>query len=398
MRRGSTLALRILGRLGPRRQAPIGEAPLGRILVVRFGGLGDVVTATGLLATLRRRYPQAEITVLTTAAAAPLLDGHADLDRVVTTPDLRWSGNLPRSLAHAWRYRRLTRPPADAVFVLHPDLQRLALGAFARARYKVGFDVNGRGFDFAMTHGAPLYVGAHPRAGESVGRHVNSLNHDLLRALTGLQIAESPPRLAVGGEERRRAADWLAGRGLAAPLVVLLPGGSAEIKRWPDARFAELARRLAAEDGCSVLCLGGPAEAGLRAVYAEAGPAVACAFGELDLRSTLAVLAAADLVVGNDCGPLHAATALGTATVAVFGPTAWWAYGAEGERHAVLRTDLPCMPCDAEVCALLPPERRGEVPPCLDAVGPERVHAAARAALAGAPAVAAAPDGPRGFA
>jgi len=72
--------------------------------------------------------------------------------------------------------------------------------------------------------------------------------------------------------------------------------------------------------------------------------------GKGSIRVAAAVLAEADLFVGNDAGPMHLATAVGTPTVAIFGlsnSVAWGPYtgGVPGQQAVVVKLDLPCMPC-----------------------------------------------------
>ena len=54
------------------------------------------------------------------------------------------------------------------------------------------------------------------------------------------------------------------------------------------------------------------------------------------------------LVVANDGGSVHVATAVGTPVVAVYGPSnadAWGPYPRHDPRHQVVREALACSPC-----------------------------------------------------
>jgi heptosyltransferase-2 len=68
-----------------------------------------------------------------------------------------------------------------------------------------------------------------------------------------------------------------------------------------------------------------------------------------DLDTLAAVLARCRVTVSNDSGVMHLATAMGTPTVAVFGPSnpvAWgpWDPSAQS-RHRVVALEIPCRPC-----------------------------------------------------
>jgi len=86
-----------------------------------------------------------------------------------------------------------------------------------------------------------------------------------------------------------------------------------------------------------------------------------------------ALLSRASLLITNDSGPMHVAAAVGTAVVALFGPTSAARTGPYGVGHSVLTGNVPCRPCFNRTCQnILPLE-------CLRTVSPDQVLAAARA-------------------
>jgi heptosyltransferase-2 len=136
--------------------------------------------------------------------------------------------------------------------------------------------------------------------------------------------AEWPlPELKVPAREVNA---WCERRGLAdddPPIVTLSPGAVGEGKAWPPAYYAELAKALV-EDGASVWVLGGPKETAIaKQIIDGAGPKVRDVTGT-DLRNAVLALAAADAAVTNDSGLMHVSAAIGTPTIAIFGPTSPW--------------------------------------------------------------------------
>jgi ADP-heptose:LPS heptosyltransferase len=84
------------------------------------------------------------------------------------------------------------------------------------------------------------------------------------------------------------------------------------------------------------------------------------------LSDTVAVVAALDLLVTGDTGPMHIAGAVGTPVVALFGPSDPKRYGPRSDHERIVRVDLWCSPCGL---VRLPPERcRGHVPDCMDGI------------------------------
>jgi len=119
---------------------------------------------------------------------------------------------------------------------------------------------------------------------------------------------------------------WKVQRGLTGerrPVVALCPGAVGAGKAWPSGHYADLASALT-RSGAAVWVLGSRDEASTaEEIVAAAGPHARDLTGT-DLREAILALAAADTVVSNDSGLMHVAAALGTPTVAIFGPTSPW--------------------------------------------------------------------------
>jgi ADP-heptose:LPS heptosyltransferase len=67
--------------------------------------------------------------------------------------------------------------------------------------------------------------------------------------------------------------------------------------------------------------------------------------GKTTLKQTAALIKLARLFIGNDCGPLHIAAAVGTPTISIFGPTDPQKLAPLGEAHIYVRSDAACSPC-----------------------------------------------------
>src|SRR5206468_4216743 len=146
------------------------------------------------------------------------------------------------------------------------------------------------------------------------------------------------------------------------------------------ASYAILARRLA-EQGFTLVVVGGPDEKPLAAeIAASAGGKVRDLTGP-DLRNAILALAAAKAAVSNDSGLLHVAGALGTPAIGIFGPTSPWHWAPLNPIAAAVETtdDLPCRPCHKPVCRL--GHHR-----CMRGISIDQVALSVRQAIARAPA------------
>lgn len=147
-----------------------------------------------------------------------------------------------------------------------------------------------------------------------------------------------PPQLCVPDTLKGWAVRALGA--LPRPRVALLPGAArGPAKQWPPHHFIELGRRLAEDAGASLVILGAPGEApSCREIARAIGPATLSLAGETNLSQWLGLLGEVDLVVANDSGGMHAAAALNTPVVAVYGRTDPSVTGPLSENSRVIKS------------------------------------------------------------
>jgi heptosyltransferase-2 len=128
------------------------------------------------------------------------------------------------------------------------------------------------------------------------------------------------------------------------PLIALAPGSVWATKRWPY--YPELARLLA--DAGRIVLVGGAEDGPLAAEVRAAVPAAVDATGALPLLASAELIGRCGVMVTNDSAPLHLASAMGTPTVAIFGPTVpEFGFGPLAPARVVVGHDsLTCRPCD----------------------------------------------------
>lgn len=148
----------------------------------------------------------------------------------------------------------------------------------------------------------------------------------------------SRPRLFLRAPARSAARARLDALGLGPRVLAIHPGSGGARKRWPAERFFEAARAAREAFGLDPLFFLGPVEAeadpGLAAAVRRAGWPAIEAPPLFELAASIAVAAA---YLGNDSGPTHLAAALGTPTVALFGPSDPRLFGPRGRKVEILR-------------------------------------------------------------
>lgn len=341
-----------------------------RILVVQSGFLGDVVLTTPVLAALRRSHPSAQLVMLVTPAAVPLVAGHPALDAVLVD-DKR--GRDRGVLGLAALVRRIRQHRFTVGLAAHKSLRTALALRLAGVPRRIGFDT---------APGAPLYS-------ERVARPLDLHDRDrilgLLEPLGAVPRTEQErnPWIAVSADARTRAAVLL-GSVLGndeRPLAGICPASAWPTKRWPARAYGELVLRLERE-GFRCVLLGAPSE---RAITAEvrtvAGESCVDLGGATDVALLAALLARMAVVVTNDSAPMHVATALGIPQVSVFCATVpAQGYGPLGPRSLIVEKDLACRPCGRHGGRRCP---RG-TDDCMQLIEVAEVHAAVGCVLAAA--------------
>ena len=300
-------------------------------LVIQTSFLGDVILTTPLIRELAKRGP---VDVLVTPQGAAVLANNPDI-RTFIRYDKRGTYGSALNLWHTLRELR-SRRPYEAAYLAQGSLRSGMLAVMTGAKQRIGF---------ASSTGRVLYTEQLPYRPD---RH----HAERLWSLSMSACADPPtpdqirPRLYPSDEDRLTVDRMLRRAGsLGEPYVALAPGSAWGTKRWPY--YVELARRTSAHARIAVI--GAKSDAPIAEEISAAIPAgcVINAVGELSLLASAELIGRAQAIVTNDSAPQHLASAMGTPTLTIFGPTVpEFGFGPLAERHAVAGLDgLSCRPC-----------------------------------------------------
>jgi lipopolysaccharide heptosyltransferase II len=333
-----------------------------RILIVKPSSLGDIVHALPTLQALRAGYPRAHIAWLVKRQWAPLLERADGLDRVWDVgPGLGgWLSVVPRLRAERF----------DLVVDLQGLLRSGVMAWLTGCPRRVGFANAREGSPVFYTDRVPVPT-----------TEMHAVDRYLLAAAAAGAPWNGEPQFGLHSlpEDEHEVDTLLDQHGVrrGSPWAAFGVSARWPTKRWPAESFAAVAEALQRDSGVRAVLIGGAEDReAAREVIARMSGSPVDITGKTGLRLLPALLSSASVLVTNDSGPMHVASAVGTPVVAIFGPTSPVRTGPYGARHAVLaRADVPCRPCFDRRC------RNAVQLECLSRVKPDQVLEAVRRKL-----------------
>lgn len=314
-----------------------------KILIIRTDRLGDVILSTPVLRSVRENLPESHIAVMVKPYTRECVEGNPYIDEVIVYD----KENRERSLFGSLRFAmNLRKKRFDTALILHPA-NRVNLVAFlAGIPERIGFD---RKMGFLLTKKVPH----RKQFGQ---KHELDYSLDILEA-AGMKPTTRSLYMPVDRETKRRMEKRLSGLGVRQGdlLVAIHPSSSCPSKKWLPGRFANVADRLIDDYNVKIALIGGPGAANdARAVKDTMKHKPLDLSGGTSVSELAALLKRCVLFISNDSGPVHAASAVGTPVIAIFGrkdaglgPRRW---GPTGEHDIILHKDAGCGKCLAHNC------------------------------------------------
>lgn len=334
-----------------------------RVCIIKPSALGDVVNAFSALSALRAIWPETRITWVINASLRGLVDGHPELDDVVLYDRAR-TNFRPRGIATFVRFlAQLRRGHYDLAIDLQGLLRSGLMTAATRAPIRVGLADAREGASLFYTH----RVSPPPTATHAVDR--------LLSIAESFGADISSPRFVVAAGEADRAWAQEVLSGVPTPRLMLNMGARWQTKRWPPEHFAEVARRAVARFGAGLVIVGSPEDRPIVEAFRRHLGAIPLVdlCGRTTLPQLAAAAAAVDLVLSNDSGPLHLATAAGARVVGIYTCTSPALNGPYGPNATAVETKVWCAASYVTTCSRLD---------CFAELTPDRVWSVVETGLA----------------
>jgi heptosyltransferase-2 len=341
------------------------------IVVRGTNWVGDAMMTVPALREIRRLFPEANITLATRPWAKGLFSGAEFIDELQVH-----EGSGLRSVVQ--QVREWRKQSFDLAVLFPNSLETALVASLARVPFRIGYATDGR--QALLTHALAL-------------PEWRSIKHEVfyyLQIVAELEwlikheqtfLNRQPDgSLNISSGRQAAARDFLRSHGVGSSndgrvLIALCPGSiNSRAKRWPAERYAELGDRLIEELQAEVILIGSAAEVDVsHAVSRQMRKQPVVLTGRTDLAQLVAVLSQVDLLVSNDTGPAHIASALGRPTLVIFGPTNPLTTRPFSPYGQVLRQPPDCAPCMLRDC---PIDHR-----CMTAITPADVFEHARIVL-----------------
>ncbi len=333
--------------------------PMGpRVLIIKFGALGDVVRTQALVPGLTQfTHEPPYVTWLTQPAAVGIVERMPGVHRV-------W-GWGPEARA------RLEVERFDLVICLDKEAEPCSAAMTAQSTSTLGFGISRYGTPFPLNDEAEYFFQLGLDNDEKFFRNKLSYPQLVYEAL-GLQYGGEPYRLELTEADRESAEhvfDTLPGAKSVKRWVGINPGAGKVFayKAWREEGYVELIRELHAKhEDLGFLLLGGADETELIARIKNASGDAPVFSGGTDntLGEFAALIDRVDVLVCGDTLAMHLAVARERRVVVMFGPTCEQEIDLFG-RGEKLKSPIECSPCYRRSC--------DKDPTCQDLIPVERV-------------------------
>lgn len=299
------------------------------ILILRHDGVGDMVLSTPLFRALKKNFPDARLTVLASQRNYGIIENNPNVDEILI---YKGTGQFIKEV------RKRGFDLAIDLFFTY-EMKQAFMAYLSGAKYRIGFEEAGREIFFNVR--GPITL---PE--KNMVEHLLDLSEKI-----GTKREGCEPEIFLTEEEKKWASSFLSEKGLAAAIKIAIhPGAFYPSQRWPALRFGEIAKRIIKEYEVKVLLFGDKGEKLLLKTIRDIAGEKTEIFCGLRLRQFIVLLNYCNLLICNNSGPLHIASALKIPTVSIMGPAVTPLWLPWGKNHIVIRKELPCSPCNKAEC------------------------------------------------
>lgn len=312
-----------------------------KILIIRFGAIGDVVHSSIIQKAIKAKYPDTQIDFMTSSYIEPMIARDKNLNKTYAF-NMKHKDNIFYLI---WLGLKLRFEKYDVVINLQNSFRNQFLSLLSGSKYiKRGRE--------GLRHSTDAFF-------ESAKLVYPDLEKpDCINLYTDEKLLESV---------KEKLGDALR------PYIIISPGGDNDIHRrgriWSFEHWNELGKMLKGKFGGTIIVVGSKSEGEFHRKFIKIDNAKIFS-GELSLEESVHLFSLSDLFISGDSGPLHMATATGVNTLGLYGSTSLFCapYGKNGH---IIESVEPCRPCQGKDCPHISEDER--FAPCMKSILPAKV-------------------------
>lgn len=331
------------------------------VLIVNLTRMGDLVQTTPAITGFKERYPDVRISAAVNSDFAEICRFIPFIDRLIIFDmnEFKSLFCIGSSLIKKFRYmenflKEINAIEYDLALNFTHSIPSAVLTSLIKAKEIRGFTIDAEGHSIIRHQWIKYFFNFVPVRGYNPFHLC-----DIYTKAGGVVPEKKGLLLSIPQDAEKIVDNLLEGYGIGKGdlLVAFQLGASEDKRRWPVSFFAQLAKKLTESCGIKILLIGSPSETRLGEEFQEIlDIKVINLIGKTNLMELSAILKRCRLLVSNDTGPLHIATAVGTKVIGIFLSTAHYREtGPYGEGHLVVEADIACAPCSFQVeCKEMP--------------------------------------------
>jgi len=301
-----------------------------KILVIQTAFLGDAILTLPMIEKLKEKFPNSLIDVIGIKSSKEIYESSPFVNEVHVFE----KRGKHKSILGIYRFAKFLRGKGySKVYSPHRSIRTSLLILFLKVKETYGFDTST--LSFVYKHRIRYRKDYHEvrRLLEIIGFNSDEENWKII------------PKIKENKEVKDKV-DLLT-KDIEGRIIALAPGSVWETKKYPSVYYGKLAAMLT-EAGCSVVLLGGAADAQLcEQMAAEGGKRVYSFAGRLSILESVFLLKKCSLVVSNDSAPSHMGLMASIPVLTIFCSTIpdFGFYPFHLNSESISYNDLECKPC-----------------------------------------------------
>ncbi|MEW6095872.1 MAG: lipopolysaccharide heptosyltransferase II, partial [bacterium] len=304
-----------------------------KILIIRLSSIGDIILASPLIRLIRKNFPHAKVDMVVCREFEGLVSYNPNINQVILFDRKTGLRGLLRLC------KKIQEEHYDLIIDIHKKLRSFIICLTSGAKQKTSYNKHSFlrfllvKFKINLYSNIPFIANLYLKSIERFGIEDDG---------EGLEFYITPSKdmvvLELLRKEGIRKEDILIG---------IAPGAHWYTKRWDKERFIELSNLLIQKKNAKIIIFGGEEEVELsNEIKASLSNKPIVVAGKFSLMETAALLKRCKILITNDTGIMHIASAVKTPVVAIFGPTVGeFGYYPYRVANRVISKDLPCKPC-----------------------------------------------------